>query len=704
MAKVTTQFREAALRNGMLLKSTRAAEAPANVRFAAAIELANLGFVVNPADLEGVGVTALTETIAAARKVMGADRAMEPIYPGFPKQVQELSTMQLFVEQILHYWSGGVLLPNHPKEVRPGLPLEDMLRHAREVKVLAAGAAARGVVKSLALAPIALSEADRELMVGAMELAHPSLDEVTEIARAAKHGENMQHFLKTYHTVVGGSGNELILAALPAAGNLDQVLRSVLALASVPAADKWEANYKLAVETLSNSNARAVRMEKLSRPARRAILARVGDLSKDFNADSLVRRQDLWRGVMRAVHGYDFKLTDGQKRALDIIHENGEYRTLNSLVEEGMANRDVVYVVELLMAHNPGELLRRLVALLRLVKTKKDASVLAAAVAVAGSKASLSTLISSYNGVLAANEEGARVTRVAGQTNTMVERTAVKVKDSHRDLVAEGISVAIKTKLREKAAPAGPIGTVSAEAMPLVRRDAATGDRVMDRGQALAPVGEGDVLRFYGHWNNNQNAGGYMDIGVVLLDDTMKHLAVCTWNGWGNTRDFATYSGDKYVTPGDSAAEFIDVDLKKIKKVYPQATRLAMTVQSWSGWPTKDVDFVAGAMFRSAPDSGEVFDARTVVSCFKPTTESTQSIPYVFDLKTGMMIWLDSSSGATGSHNSATDDSTVGSIVYDELLRPRLTMGELATWYAEVHGVEATADTVDKDLLMGLLA
>jgi hypothetical protein len=240
-------------------------------------------------------------------------------------------------------------------------------------------------------------------------------------------------------------------------------------------------------------------------------------------------------------------------------------------------------------------------------------------------------------------------------------------------------------------------------AVPLVRRDAATTDREMERGADFAVAGEGDTLRIFSHWNNNQNSSGYMDIGLVILDSNFESVAVLTWNSWSAHRDLGTYSGDKLVYPGSSAAEYFDLNLTKVRAKFPNAIYAAMTIQSYSGWPTSKVDIIAGAMLRSKPDSGEVFDARSVATAFKPTTDSLQSVPFAIDLRSGKMVWIDSSSGSTTSGMSSTGDTSIGSIVYDELERPRLTLGELAILWAKAHGAETVDEPVNQKELAKLL-
>ena len=705
MTQITASFRVSALRRGIIVKPSKTTDTPDAIAYAAVIELANLGFAVTPTDLAGMSTTALTNVIADARKVIGADRNMKPIYPGFPRQVEELSTMTLLVEQLLHYWTAGAFLPNYPDVPRDALPLEDVLRNARHLRVLSAAATAREVTVELVSNPVAMSPDDRALLQGALELQAPDDDLVATIAKNARNGENLQVFVGLVAQLSGFDADNLLTLVAPHVTNADQLLRVVLTLLSSPSAAQHQANYDLAVGTLADRHSRAVRLDKMPRATRRIIIERLGDLTGDFRADSLVSRQHLWRRVMRAVHPYDFTLTDAQQRAADIIHSNVEHRTFNSLVEEAMEGRDVVTAVELLSKHQPGNLLRRSVALLRLVTNGRDAKVLADAIESASARSTVTTLISAYNGILSANDDHARVNRVAGLTNTMLDRgDVVKVNDTHLRQVAEAVTRALTVVLKQAQAPTGAVAVTGDVGVPLVRRDASTTDRIMDRGAQIALAGSGDVLRVFGHWNNNQTNSGYMDIGVVVLDGDFRQVAVSTWNSWSDAREWSTYSGDKLVNPGDSAAEFIDVKFDALRESFPNAKWAAMTVQSWNGWPMDQVDFIAGAMLRSNADKGDVFDARSVSTAFKPTTSATQAVPFAVNLDTGSLVWIDSSNGSTESNQSATGDTSVGPIVYDELARPRMTYGDLARLWAQAHDAQTVNEPVNRDLLLELIA
>lgn len=706
MLQITDSFRESALRRGIIIRARKASSTPRAVVLAATVEFANLGFVAEPDALATLSVKALVDTLKNARKVIGADRDMVPVYPGFPKQVEELDTLTLIVEQLLHYWTGGQFLPDHPTEVREDLPIADMLRGARELRVLPVDEAVEEVVEELVTNPIALSQDDKDLLAGAVASVTPSLERFANILKDSPNAENAQSFLRS---VLDSSDSvdrkSFTLAAIEGSRTSDAVLRHVLTAYGEPSAEKWRSKFDLAVNTLSDGDARAVRMRSIPRPVRRALVEKIASLSDGFRVDSLVGREGLWRTVLRSAHAFEFAQEPQAKRALDIVHGNVTHRTFASQIEAGLAEKDAERVIDLLRENKRGgELIRRAVALMRLVKSNAEAEKLSEAIRELAGNSKLTTLISAHNGIRSANDEHARVTRVAGRNNTMMNRATVeKVQDSHLGLTLAALEDAIRANLKKKSAPVGDVPVLSNQPVSLVRRDASTSDRVLARGEELALVGSGNTLRVFGHWNNNMDRAGYMDIGVVILDEDFQHVAVSTWDTWNAEREWSTYSGDKLVHPGGSAPEFIDVNVKRLLEKYPRAKWAAMTVQSWSGFPIDDVDFIAGAMLRSNARAGEVFDARSVSTAFHPTTKSLQAIPFAVNLESNKIVWIDSSNGSTSAGVSSSRDETVGSIVYDEVARPRITYGELAELWADAHGAAIIDEPVEKSAIDALL-
>ena len=51
------------------------------------------------------------ELVPTLKALKGAHQTHQPMYPNFPKQVMDLSKAQLYLNAIIHYWSGGKLFP-----------------------------------------------------------------------------------------------------------------------------------------------------------------------------------------------------------------------------------------------------------------------------------------------------------------------------------------------------------------------------------------------------------------------------------------------------------------------------------------------------------------------------------------------------------------------------------------------------------------
>lgn len=703
MVKITDDFIKSGLRNGLLIRpKSKNSPASENLVKAASIELANYGFIVNPDDMMGMSTTALKNTIKNAREVCGADRDTTPVYKNFPHGVEEMDTLTLFVEQILHYWTSGAFLPDYPEEVREALSIEDMVRGARELKVVYS--TEMDIARMLVTNKIAMSESDVRLLHGAIDASQISMEDLVSIVRDAVKSENAHHLIVKVKDKM--DRNDLIANLAPEMKTINDLLHLVVTVAGESEIGRSD-DYNKAVKYLKDSSASAIRFKNVNRKARKAVVKRLGEISKDFKADSLVEHKRMWRRVSKMLHAFDHvKNNAPAKRALDIIHDNIAYKTLNSQIEKAFDDKDVVSAVDLYSTYRPSHLYAKITQIARMMSkdNRGHVSLLTDAIESNASKASLSQLIMAYNGLLNANSDSPVLTRVAGENNVLRNANQVKISDRVLRTILGSIENAVVVRLSTMDAPTGIVGVSSDDPVPLVARDLSVADRAMSRGERIPLGDDGNILRVFGHWNNNMFKSGYMDIGAVVLNENINRIGTCTWNSWNecDTREWSTYSGDKCVSPGGSAAEFVDVKIDKLRVLHPSAKYVALTVQSWSGFKIKDVDFIAGAMVRVDGQKGKVFDPRSVIASAKPTTEALSAVPLVVDLDTMEMIWIDSSSGSTMAGQSARNDITVDYVVREEIERERMSMGKLATLWAKAHNVETSDDTVDKTALMSL--
>lgn len=696
-------FAVEALRNGVALVE-RSDDKNEQFVLASSIEMAALGFKIMPKDLFYATNDSLLSLLDAMRVVTGADRNMKPVYPGFPKQVQDLPTLTLVIEQLLHYWSGGTLMPDYPEIKRAGLTLSELSEPDEKVlRVENYDDFARATVSELVSVDSTPSENKMDLFSEAVIYMSITHDEAVATAKKIRNGYVLQRYVVVATLLLDLTADEAVRLFAPNIKNIDHVLRVFLSLATNSIDESNNDAYNKAVTNLVDKNAKLIRVKNLSKPARRVVLERLGALTKGYNLDRVVGHRNLWRRVLRMMHPYSMKISGDTKRALDVIHENVKHTTFNSIVESLMANRDLSNLVPLLAEHQPGNLLRRLVALLRIADSIEDVQVLAEAVQEEGTNARLSTLISAYNGVASVNFDAPKLVKVTGLNNAMIATDHADIDEAYLTLIKDALKSAITSVLGNFDAPAEKVvATSSTIPVPLITRDTASSDRIAYRGMTT-PLGEnGNILRLFNHWRNNTDHSGYIDTAATLYDEDYKLITTVSWNSHMQNREIATYSGDTLVRPGKEASEYIDIDLEKVTSIYPEAKWVALSLYSYSSIPFGDVDVISGAMMRAGNgETGEVFDPRTATATFKPTTDAYQSLPLAVNLITREMVWLDESSGATQDCMSSSTDSSLDKLLKIALERPALTVGELMSMYAEAHNIptDDTATAVVEDAI-----
>ncbi len=711
---------EAALRRGIAALLHASDEPIEHGGDVVAVELLNLGYLTNPAELQGLSEPDMQAILAATRKVSGADRTYRPMYPGFREQVRDLSMLQLFVDQIVYYLSvafdpsGKELdrfaMVDRSVKLRPDLPLADLLVSSKPLRV-AGPDVLLDEAKQLIRRPVALSPDDREFVTAV--LAHtsgapqsPALisdDVLDALLSDLRNRENWQTVIEALAAAIWST--ELVAsAALRTAEGPDDLLRAVLTLYTEPLREDLAQEHDRAVRALADSAYRSVRVRSVPKPIRHLLVRRLGELTDGYRADTLSTRRHLWRRVMRYVHPFEYASTDAERRALDIIHSNIEYRTFASLVEAAFEAGHLGTAVDLLV-QRPGQLVARLVHLATL---DGDLAYLRDAVEHHGMRARATQLLAAYNGLAAVAAGRATVQRVTGRANFVREQRSV-VSAADAVLLQLAVRGALASRLRGLGSELVPdefvIGTADTAAVSTINRDASSTDRSIERGERFVIGGDQGVLRLFVHWHNGHDRVD-LDLGALLLDKDFRPITTVDYRSYGGNRGFATFSGDLTDAPEpDGAAEFIDIDLKAAVRVRPEARYVAMTVNSFTGQRLSTVDHLAGAMLRSDGDRGQHFDPRTVATAFRSSNESTLVSPLVVDLVTREAIWVDTSNGSQAAGHSISEGGTVADAIAAEIGVARLTYGDMAVIVAEAFGLQQDpTGAVDRELMRALLA
>ena len=373
-----------------------------------------------------------------------------------------------------------------------------------------------------------------------------------------------------------------------------------------------------------------------------------------------------------------------------------------SVYGDGNQTESLGVLMELLdlLKSNPGMYARRLVELLRKTKTlDTDADIVLDGFSEIAPRVSTRVLVEIWNlmQVPAGRTDGApkwkAVTLASGKT---VPLPVTIMDDVTRDQALRIQSV-IEKSLEGRNKGLDWILGVDPDtryAMPLSTRFA-SGGKTAGRGTRVKLDGynaeDPDLtIRMFVHWRDRGNTVDDrvdLDLSTVVASDDLES---CESVWYGDLRNSSmTHSGDLTSAP-NGACEYIDVN---VAKTLERGWRYVIpTVHSYTGQTFDTIpEAFAGVMFRYGDaQKGEIFDATTVRSRFDLDKQTTNTIPFVFDLKTGELIWLDSTVKSS-TWRSVGDARNVSALlgVVDSLVHSNpMSVVKLASITGALAGVE----------------
>lgn len=681
-----------ALRAGIILASDEElteTETSRRLRVAASAELLSCGYLATPGELAKVAPDTVAQTVRAAQALVGADRHWAPLFPDFPNVSNASSSAHASaITQVASQYVAGT--PVDVTLTRPSMGT--VLESATRLTLRRKSVYLADRMATLLATPVGLSQDDADVMA-LLAADEASQDPNAALARLAEisHGENQA----TYARALVDSGVDVFPSLAAAAKNPDALLRAFLSAYSEPSAPEHTVAWHFARLNAVDSTAYAVKITRVPRQSRRLLTAVLGDITSGYRADSLVTSRGLWRRVIRACHSYEFSPNDATRRALDIITENIEHRTLNSSVEQALSDKDVDTVRVLLAQNRPGQLLRRAVTLAQMADD--DAFVrLCEAVGDASALVPLTTSLSAYDGVQAAVTARPRLTRSVHGGAHLDATLTTPLASCRADRLAEAIQAGVTARLAKTTdAPTAPVPVGGDQPLSLIRRDAGSTSANLTRGGAYTPAGQGETLRFLCHWYGE---GVDLDLGATVMTKDFATLSVATWNSY-DQNSLMTYSGDMTSAPlPDGASEFIDVDLSRVASELPNARYLVCSVYSYSGEPMNQVDHIVSASLTDHDTA--LFEPTQATTSGTSVSSGTALIPMVYDLTIGKFIWLDLDPGWSRSGGSVAHDPMLATLLAAEMNRPRLGSGEVAAWYAAAHGAAVDQTTCPDDALV----
>ena len=575
--------------------------------------LESFGYTLSQ-ELIGISQTLSNEQLEAIykqlvqdlQKMLGANREFKPMYPNFPQQVMEMSEGELYFNAIIHYLTG--LRPFTVKKARG---------KAEEVKLkiieLGTVAEFEAIFTQICASKTSISVQDREDLAWFV----------------ARYGEDIARLLPPE---VPSKENRAAIGALLLQANLAiapeflsrhfQTATDVLRLAA-------------ALSQGDVSLAKPFKIGKLPRPMRRQILMLLencGALEEDLR-----RHKMRWIRLAERLHAGEFAGRFPRAFAAIDALRNGNIETFAGRVERQIEASDVAGALELLGAR-PGELARRLDHLLRLDGERTDETLRAFEVAAAKVASPVLLQVKSH---FEHRNDGA-------QLRTFFPKGEVaKVQAVENQLPALSAEICARAgaiceaALLERFAQLPALGAcylapeLSDYLVPFSQRSAAKALRTLVRGSKLA-LPEAETLRFFLWWKNGRERTD-LDLSAAFFDAEWKYVDVVSYY---NLKNFGGHHSGDIVDAPNGAAEFIDVSRAKLGE--KNVRYIVMDVMSYTSQPFCDLpECFAGWMARTKPNSGEIFEPKTVADRVDIASDKRICLPAVFDLKKNEVIWLD---------------------------------------------------------------
>lgn len=626
--------------------------------------------------LSETGIASWYESvIPLLQEMVGTHRQFDPMYPNFPKQVMEASEAELFFNAMTHYFGfhlsdalgdpNLVVLPQYAKIERPQL---DEFHDLRWID-LGDESDFNSIFTSLASSNGSLSESDKEVMrwfVGNRDIQHllpPHIPQKETLAIL----------------VASMEAKECLIGHIKTATD---VLRVAVAMS--------DGDVSLAEPT---------KFRSFSKSERRFLLGCLEQTGSSRTEDMLSWK-DRWVRLGERLHPGDFKRRFPLSlESFDTLRNGLPYTTYNSRVEQSIKDRATADTISLLTLR-PGEFARRLDYLLR--SSNDSPEILRSFLAVAD-RVSTPVLIQAWGHFHGRDEIQHRAFFPKGNA-AKVQLVATPLPSIPKEAV-ETAADGIRKILVSRFSSLPPLGKcyiderLKQQVIPFSQRSASRALKTVARGSSFE-LPKGDTVRFFCWWKNIASRDELhsrvdIDLSASLFSSQWEHTEDIAYY---NLRSGECYHSGDITSAPQGACEFIDINLQSV--LSRNARYIVMSVLCFTGQPFVSMpECFGGWMMRQRPNSGEIFEPKTVKDKVDLTAPSRASVPVIIDAVSRRVFWSDIGLKSRSQINNAARNSVgfsqIGRAIV-ELNKP--TLYELFEMHVDGRGERVTsaeeADTV----------
>jgi stress response protein SCP2 len=545
------------------------------------------------------------------RVMVGAHVPYEPMYPNFPGQVIDASDEELYANALLHYFGDAVnlrIMPDYTREQRIQLLDQTQLR----ILELGTTKEFEEIFTELAGVNTSLTASDK-LTLG-WYVSYYKDDIIRMMPAAIPQKENLAYLggQLLLHTTLGDKFLESHCKTAT------DVLRVAVAMAG--------GDVSLSEKT---------KFKKFSRRQRKMLLHLLERSS--CSLDDMLRYKEVWKRLGEKLHPFEYeKKYPRSYQAFDVLRNDKPYETYYGRVDRALKQKDFASATAAL-AERPGELARRLDHLLR---SALDAGSILSAFDEVAPKVSTPVLLQLLTHFRYRNSPTElRVFFPKGEASKVfgIPYNLPELPEAHSNAVVSICKKHLTTRL--KTLP--PLGkTFLSEELknytvPFSMRSSSKALKTLSRGSKF-PLPEGNTLRFFLWWRDGRSRTD-IDLSALGLDSNHELKSELAYY---NLKDLGGYHSGDITSAPDGASEFIDISIDKFLEA--GIRYVVMAVNAFTEQPFCDLpECFAGLMVRQYPNSGEVYDPRTVQNKIDIGSNMRACIPMMIDLETRQVIWTD---------------------------------------------------------------
>lgn len=571
------------------------------------------------------------ELVPLLKNLVGADVVYKPMYPNFPESVMEADYIDLFINAIIHYWSGGTLYPNEEKNER--LPLFEETK----VKVIDLGNVEDlyNIFNNLCKSKTSISQTDKEdleWIFKNMKVKFP--DEIPLKENVALVGKL---YLENYPLATAKDIQKFFKTAT-------DVLRLITAMS--------DGDISLATNTKFRSFKRKERRLLLE------LLQNCGVIEED-----MLRYKNRWIRIGERLHPSEYSEAQFGKviTAFNKLRNGIKIETFAGKVTKAIEIEDYKSAL-MLLKKRPGELARKLDQLLR--NTSEKNSVINTFKDVA-SEVSTPVLLQVKEHFAHRTEKlESRVFFPKGNLARChcIENTLSDIDEKYCNAIVKICENALIENYKSK----DFLGNVyladefKRYIVPFSQRSASKALRTIVRGSKLPISKNTNALRAFIWWTNMDDSNGTysnvrvdIDLSAAIFDENWNYMEHVSYTNLRSDKYRACHSGD--ITNGGSVngngvSEFLDVDIDSVVKY--GARYVVYQVYSYTGQKYSDMPHAMfGWMSREDVNSGEIYEPKTIEQKMDLTSQSTVCIPVIFDCVNREVIWCDMNLSLNGCHS-----------------------------------------------------